>query len=115
MSNQKQKPEYWKEALKKIGEDLEQKEQPKPIKTNMDRTPEEKLKNSIGMQMMFYTHSGASMEDTIDRIYRNAIKYTKEDIKCKCTSEQKTGTTSIDCCNQCGKATEEFWTNKQPI
>lgn len=33
-------------------------------------------------------------------------------IGCKCRQNQKHGTTSIDCCNRCGKPTEEFWTNK---
>lgn len=31
---------------------------------------------------------------------------------CVCDNEDTTGTTSIDCCNQCGKPTEEFWIKK---
>ena len=53
---------------------------------------EEKLRNNIGMQMMFYIHSGATLEDTIDRIYDNAIDYAEW--KAKSLSSKK--------CPHCG-------------
>ncbi len=39
MSKKDQKPEDWKEALKKIGEKLEEKEQQKPIKIENENNP----------------------------------------------------------------------------
>ena len=33
------------------------------------------LKNSIGMQLQFYTHSGATLEDTVNRIYKRCMDY----------------------------------------
>ncbi len=44
-----------------------------------DKTPEWKLKNSIGMQLQFYTHSGLSMEDTIKHIYARALEFTEQE------------------------------------
>lgn len=34
-------------------------------------------------------------------------------ISCKCTPDKMTGTTTIACCNQCGKSTESFWTTNK--
>ena len=28
---------------------------------------------------------------------------------CTCSNKEKTGETAVDCCNICGKPTEEFW------
>lgn len=28
---------------------------------------------------------------------------------CTCTPDETTGTTSVNCCNICGKPTEDFW------
>lgn len=42
------------------------------------KTAEEKLKNSIGMQLQFYTHSGETIEATVGRIYELAMDYTKK-------------------------------------
>lgn len=42
------------------------------------KNPEEKLRNNIGMQMNFYQYSGATMEDTIERIYRLAMDYAEK-------------------------------------
>lgn len=39
-------------------------------------------------------------------------KAEKGFIGCTCKEEEKHGTTSIDCCNHCGKPTEDFWVNQ---
>lgn len=39
-------------------------------------------------------------------------KAEKVFIGCTCKEEEKHGTTSIDCCNHCGKPTEDFWVNQ---
>lgn len=36
----------------------------------------------------------------------------KNNIKCSCPNEIKTGTVAIHCCNICGKPDEDWWGNK---
>lgn len=43
MSKKDQNPEDWKEALKKIGEELEEKEQPKPIKQENEKINQQRV------------------------------------------------------------------------
>ncbi len=43
MSKKEQKPEDWKEVLKKIGEELEEKEQQKPIKHENQKINEQRV------------------------------------------------------------------------
>lgn len=49
-----------------------------------------------------------SKKDIIDMLLRPAL-IANQEIACRCTSEQKHGTTTIACCNHCGKSTEAFW------
>lgn len=42
------------------------------------KSKEEILKNSIGMQLQFYTHSGVSIKDTCERIYSLALEYSDQ-------------------------------------
>lgn len=39
------------------------------------------LKNSIGLQLNFYTYSGATMEETVERIHSKAIDYSNDQIQ----------------------------------
>ncbi len=52
------------------------------------KTAEDKFKNSIGMQLQFYTHSGLSMEDTIKHIYEKALEFTSQQPPVKCEFEK---------------------------
>lgn len=59
------------------------------------KTAEEKLRNSIGMQLQFYTHSGETIEDTIDRIYNLSVEYASQkapDQKHQAIIKQRGGT-----------------------
>jgi hypothetical protein len=49
----------------------------------MGHMTEEDFKNSIGMQLRFHTHSGASFEDTVERIFSKAIKHANGLIEAK--------------------------------
>jgi hypothetical protein len=52
---------------------------------------------------MIYQHK---TEDEIVEMFIDK----KEDLKCSCDNEIKTGQTSVMCCNICGKPDEKFWT-----
>jgi hypothetical protein len=52
------------------------------------------------------------LESIIIKAMKQACKEEAENIKCNCKKANKTGETSVMCCNICGKPTEDFWTNK---
>lgn len=75
-----------------------------------NKTPQQKLRNSIGMQLMFYTHSGATLEETVERIYQGALDYAKnqnpEPVICTKCSGQLNGGADIKC-DKCGSFKKE--------
>lgn len=55
------------------------------------------------------------MSDGIRFHDENYVKWLEEknnNTHCSCSEEEKTGETSIMCCNRCGKPTEKFWYSK---
>lgn len=47
-----------------------------------------------------------------DNIIKGILPFSeliKSEIKCQCKPDDTTGETSVMCCNNCGKPTEDFW------
>jgi hypothetical protein len=48
----------------------------------------------------------------IEDIVRAMNEFAGQNIGCLCSDEEKHGTTTITCCNHCGRPVEEFWVSK---
>lgn len=72
-------------------------------------TPEEIYEQYTTNPIQWMVKHGVS---TTKEISIAMMRLAIENIGCQCSNEIKTGTTSIHCCNICGKPDEEFWTNQ---
>lgn len=55
-------------------------------------------------------HEPKKLTEALDIILNEVKKNRLGDVShCTCTPDETTGTTSVNCCNICGKPAESFW------
>lgn len=82
-----------------------------PDENDMIQVPDELAPffNRVATQIRFHTISGKNEVITVAHIVQIAQEFFDQ---CRCPDKIKHGETSVMCCNECGRPTEEFWTKK---